>query len=79
MKEVCRKFENLTNMKVVVLERAGASVNHEAKAEPLRRKSCQREECFACTTSDNGRCEKNGAGVQNTMFNLPEGWQISHL
>ena len=45
-------------------ERAGASVKHEAKAEPLRRKSCQREECFACTTSGNGRCEKNGAGYR---------------
>ena len=64
LKEVCRKFENLTNMKVVVQERAGASVKHETKAEPLRRKSCQREECFACTTSGNGRCEKNGAGYR---------------
>ena len=64
IKEVCRKFENLTNMRVVVQERVGASVKHEAKAEPLRSKDCLREDCFCCTTDQKGRCEKNGAGYR---------------
>ena len=64
LKEVCSKFEKLTNMRIVVQERAGASIKYEAKAEPLRRQSCQREEFFACTTSGNGRCEKNGTGYR---------------
>ena len=62
MKDVCRKFENITGMKVVVQERAGASVKHTAKAEPLRSKGCLREDCFPCKSGGNGRCEKNGAG-----------------
>ena len=61
---MCSKFEKLTNMRIVVQERAVASIKYESKAEPLRRQSCQREECFACTTSGNGRCEKNGAGYR---------------
>ena len=64
MKEVCRKFENLTDMRIVVQERAGASVKHLAKAEPLRNPTCQREDCFSCSTGGNGRCEKNGAGYR---------------
>ena len=48
MKEVCQKFEAVTGMRVAVLERAGDSVKHIAKAEPLGSQSCGRDECFPC-------------------------------
>ena len=64
IKGVCRKFENITGMKVVVQERAGASIKHTAKAEPLRYKGCLREDCFPCRSGGNGRCENNGAGYR---------------
>ena len=63
MREVCRKFEAVTGMRVAVLERAGDSVKHIAKAEPLRIQSCGRNECFPCQ-SGGGKCEKNGTGYR---------------
>ena len=35
-----------------------------AKAEPLRRKGCEREDCFPCSTGGGGQCGKNGAGYR---------------
>ena len=67
VKEVCRKFEAVTGMRVAVQERAGDSVKHVAKPEHLRRKSCGRAECFPCTTGG-GECEKNGAGYKIVGF-----------
>ena len=63
MKDVCRKFEAVTGMRVVIQERAGDAVKHVAKAEPLRIKPCGRNECFPCM-SEGGKCEKNGAGYR---------------
>ena len=63
LREVCRKFELVTGMRVAVQERAGDSVKQVAKAEPLRSKGCGREECFPCSTGG-GMCEKNGAGYK---------------
>ena len=48
----------------MVQERAEALVKHLAKAEPLRNPTCQREDCFSCSTGGNGRCQKNGAGYR---------------
>ena len=62
MKEVCRKFEEVTSMRIQVQERAGNALKHLAKSEPLKVKSCKREDCFICTTSEAGKCEKNGIG-----------------
>ena len=39
-KEVCAKFELVTGMRVVVQERAGSSIKHLARAEPLKKKGC---------------------------------------
>ena len=64
IKEVCRKFEVVTGMRVAVQERAGDSIKHLAKAEPLRRKGCGREDCFVCSTGEGGKCEKNGVGYR---------------
>ena len=63
MREVCKKFEAVTGMRVAVLERAGDSVKHIAKSEPLRIQSCGRNECFPCQ-SGGGKCEKNGTGYK---------------
>ena len=41
LKEVCRKFESVTGMRVAVQERAGDSVKHMAKPEPLREKAVE--------------------------------------
>ena len=44
IKDVFRKFENIAGRRIVVQERAGASVKHTAKPEPLRSKGCLRED-----------------------------------
>ena len=48
---------------MAVQEKAGDSVKHVAKPEPLRKKSCGRAECFPYTTG-RGKFEKNGAGYK---------------
>ena len=40
MKEVCRRFETVTGMRVAVQERAGRANKHLAKSEPLNREKC---------------------------------------
>ena len=64
MKEVCRKFEEVTEMRIVVQERAGNALKHLAKPEPLKNKGCEREDCFPCKTTGPGKCEKNGCGYR---------------
>ena len=61
MREVCRKFENITCFRVAVQTRAGIANKH--LAEPLRRKKCDRTDCFPCSTRG-GKCLKNGAGYE---------------
>ena len=61
LKEVCRKFELVTSMRVPMQERAGNALKHLAKSEPLRKKGCDRTDCFPCTTGG-GKCMKNGSG-----------------
>ena len=56
-----RKFEEVTGWRVPVVERAGTRVSSIAKAEPLKKGGCGREDCFPCTTGG-GNCERNGAG-----------------
>ena len=63
MKDVCAKFEEVTGMRVSVVERAGASHKRLAMLEPLQRKECGREDCFPCSTGG-GKCEKNGVGYR---------------
>ena len=62
-KEVCRRFEQVTGMRVVVQERAGNANKALAKSEPLKNEKCGRNDCFPCETGG-GKCEKNGAGYE---------------
>ena len=64
MKEVCKRFESVTDMRVVVRERTGDSAKNTAKAEPLRNQFCGRTDCFPCTTGGVEKCEKNGSGYR---------------
>ena len=57
MKDVCKRFESVTGMRLVVRERAGDSVKNTAKAEPLRNRSCGRTDYFPCTTGGVEKCE----------------------
>ena len=61
MKQVCKSFETVTGIRVVVQTRAGKANKQLAKSEPLKRKKCGRDDYFPCSTRV-GRCEKNGAG-----------------
>jgi hypothetical protein len=61
MKTVCKNFESVTGIRVVVQTRAGRAIKQLAKSEPLKRRKCGRDDCFPCSTRG-GRCEKNGAG-----------------
>ena len=63
MREVCRKFENVTGFWVAVQTRAGIANKHLAKSKPLRRKKFDRTDCFPCSTRG-GKCQKNGAGYE---------------
>ena len=61
MKQVCKSFETVTGIRVVIQTRAGKANKQLAKSEPLKRKKCGIDDCFPCSTRG-GRCEKNGAG-----------------
>ena len=63
MREVCRRFELVTGMRVAVQERAGRANKSLARSEPLKRKKCGREDCFVCNTGK-GNCEKNSIGYE---------------
>ena len=63
MRAVCNDFEKVTGWRVPVVERAGRAMRSMAKAEPLKRKGCNRDDCFPCTTGG-GNCERNGSGYQ---------------
>ena len=63
MRAVCKDFEKVTGWRVPVVERAGKAMRSVAKAEPLKKKGCQREDCFPCT-SGGGNCERNGSGYR---------------
>ena len=56
LKEVCRKFEEVTSMSIQVQERAGNALKHLAKSEPLKKKTCNRKDYFICTTNEAGQC-----------------------
>ena len=58
------------------MERAGDSVKHIAKAEPLRSHSCGRNDCFPCQ-SGGGKCEKNGTGYRIVCLTCKEAGKIS--
>ena len=68
MKIVCSKFEEVTGMHVTVKERAGEKNKHIAKAEPLKAKSCGRDDCFSCSSGGGGNCEKNSSGYRVTCL-----------
>ena len=63
MKEVCRRFESVTGMRVALQERAGKANKTLARSEPLKRQKCDREDCFIFTTGK-GNCEKNCVGYE---------------
>ena len=46
-------------MDVKVVERAGKAVKSDAKSEPLRNKSCGRDNCMCCSSGNEGGCETN--------------------
>ena len=63
MRAVCKDFEKVTGWRVPVVERAGRAMRSIAKAEPLKKKGCQRADCFPCNTGG-GNCERNGSGYR---------------
>ena len=64
LKHTCNKFQQATGIKVTVRQRAGASMKTDTKAEPLRNKSCGREDCLCCAKGRPGKCEQNSAGYR---------------
>ena len=62
-RDVCAKFEQISGMRVSVVERAGQAIKTLAKSEPLKKKGCEREKCFPCRTGG-GNCEKNGVAYR---------------
>ena len=63
MKEVCKKFEEVTGWRIPVIERAGSPIRSIAMAEPLKEKRCKRLHCFP-GTSCGGNCGRNGLGYR---------------
>ena len=66
MKAVCKDFEKVTGWRIPVVERAGTAMRSVAKAEPLKKKGCNRDVCFPCTTvtAGGGNCERNSSGYR---------------
>ena len=62
-RDVCAKFEQVSGMRVAVVERAGQAIKTLAKSEPLKKKGCDRVKCFPCRTGG-GNCEKSGVGYR---------------
>ena len=48
---------------ILVIDRVGSSIRYIAKADPLIKKGCKRQDCFPCT-SGGGNCEKNWSGYR---------------
>ena len=49
---------------MTVRERAGVSLGQDAKAEPLRKKNCGRQDCLCCAKGKPGKCESNSIGYR---------------
>ena len=64
-----------------VVPRAGKSVKQDAKAEPLRKVGCRRQECFPCQTDgESGRqgdCERNSVGYRITCETCQEAGKLT--
>ena len=45
-------------------ERAGDSLKQDAKSEPLRNRSCGRDNCLCCSSGKPGNCEVNSVGYR---------------
>ena len=76
LKTVCERFEKDNEIKVKVCPRAGRSVKTDAKAEPLRKLGCDREDCLPCRWPGKTKagCEKNSVTYKITSQTclLPE-------
>ena len=66
LKSACNKYYEATGVQVTVCLRAGFSVGSDAKSEPLRQKSCGRDNCLCCSTGHPGGCETNSVGYRIT-------------
>ena len=64
LKKACVKFEAASGICVSVRLRAGRSVKKDVKAEPYRKKECERDNCFCCSTGNPGFCERNSVGYR---------------
>ena len=58
-KEVCKKFKSEHKINVKVCERGGIKMGNIAKPDPLSPSSCNREDCFPCTSGGGGDCSRS--------------------
>ena len=81
LQDECTKFEDKFGIRVTVVPRAGKSVKRDAKAEPLRKVGCRRQECFPCQTDgESGRqsdCERNSVGYRITCETCQEAGKLT--
>ena len=59
MKDVCKKFQVEHNIDVKVYERGGLKISNVVKSDPLSPSTCEREDCFPCTSGGKGDCSKS--------------------
>ena len=64
IKLLCQKFEKTSGFRILVKERAGDAVRQDARSEPLRNRSCGREDCLCCSSGKPGSCEVNSVGYR---------------
>ena len=62
LKALCEIFEKSTGLRVTVRERAGDSVKRGVKSEPMRGRSCGRDDWLCCSSGKPGNCERNSIG-----------------
>ena len=87
LKDVCRKFEEVTDMRVAVQERAGNALKHLAKSEPLKIGGCGRDDTgFAVKPASRqarqaDMMERLYATVtpEGSNMLLPSGWKMKRM
>ena len=60
-KNLMQSTINKTQVKIKVVERSGTKmVRKLQRNDPFKRKHCEKQECFVCSTSGKGRCRVTG-------------------
>ena len=64
IKQVCKKFEKEHKIGVRLYERGGNKIENFVRSDPLKPKTCGRENCFPCKSGGGGDCARSCAAYR---------------